>query len=247
MNTGLVESYNGGFANLTVLCTGISALWCPSDPGIQGIDLSGTNNPYGAYGYTNGYFYFGVKPLPPGSWAAKFTNYSACYGTSGAVSNWAGIYCTSGGYQATKISQVTDGLSNTLAFADATVNWLPASFTTSNYLYNPFWCANADTDFLTRYPPNPKRYVSVSMVSATKVVALASAASLHPGGANCASATAPFTSSGRRSIVGRSFPTLCLGLLFMPSRRARPREFGRLSGRWLGARSSAATPINTRR
>jgi prepilin-type N-terminal cleavage/methylation domain-containing protein/prepilin-type processing-associated H-X9-DG protein len=164
------------YENTTINATGWSVLWCPSDSGVD----KGISESYALPG--------GTPPM-----IMQFSSYGGCAGTW-LTSQFAGfgnrpqtgldnmngvIYSRS----AIAISDVTDGTSNTMAFAEHTRMIEPLSerpcwhwWTSGNY---------GDTVFTTFWPINPtKKIAQLSGVSADAYVEGVS--SMHPGGANVA-------------------------------------------------------------
>src|SRR5262249_46194038 len=130
-------AYNLSFAsadisNLTVACTAIGTFQCPSDPSVTSpVDLaSRIGNTSTTYASKFGYY----SALPPGTWSLRLTSYAAASGAYPLGQSMAGIYPAFAPTPAIAIVQVTDGLSNTLAFAENTTAWLPRDFCDANGL-----------------------------------------------------------------------------------------------------------------
>jgi prepilin-type N-terminal cleavage/methylation domain-containing protein/prepilin-type processing-associated H-X9-DG protein len=100
-------------SNFTVMGTGISGLWCPSDPlGQTPINLSAASGT-GTVGSQNGF------TMPPGGpWNLYKTNYTPAQGPFGGTLNLLGVYPSFVGLPITTIASITDGTSNTLAFSE---------------------------------------------------------------------------------------------------------------------------------
>jgi prepilin-type N-terminal cleavage/methylation domain-containing protein/prepilin-type processing-associated H-X9-DG protein len=170
-------------ANLTVACASINTLQCPSDPIVAttinlASTIQGTSRTYASF---FGYY----SALPPGTWNQQFTSYAACSGAFEFGNSLAGIYRPSLTYGnvVTTIPQITDGLSNTLAFGENTLGWLPQSYLAANGLTDDGW----DVPLLgmtCELAPNPKRYMDLSNPF-TVGDSESTGASLHPGGLNC--------------------------------------------------------------
>ena len=170
-------------ANLTVACASINTLQCPSDPIVAttinlASNIQGTSRTYASF---FGYY----SALPPGTWNQQFTSYAACSGAFEFGNSLAGIYRPSLTYGnvVTTIPQITDGLSNTLAFGENTLGWLPQSYRAAHGLTDDGW----DVPLLgmtCELAPNPRRYMNLSD-SFTTADPEATGASLHPGGLNC--------------------------------------------------------------
>jgi prepilin-type N-terminal cleavage/methylation domain-containing protein/prepilin-type processing-associated H-X9-DG protein len=180
-------------ANGTIYAAGLSALWCPSDP-----NITRTFNAY-----------IGADQ-PTGYENVRFTSYAGCAGTWDPEPAYYGAYTTPPNlpqsvaqvatiinamngifmYQnVSKISDVTDGLSNTMIFAERSnskLNTLQSGG--QGEADNWFWWADAvesDTLFTTLFPINPENKISYTSDEYTDSYAQ-SASSNHPGGANFA-------------------------------------------------------------
>jgi prepilin-type N-terminal cleavage/methylation domain-containing protein/prepilin-type processing-associated H-X9-DG protein len=179
-------------ANGTLYATGISTLWCPSDPTIQR-----TVNAYigadQATGYEN----------------VRFTSYAGCTGTWDPEPAYYGAYTTPPNlpesvaqvsaiinamngiflYQKSiRIADITDGTSGTIIFAERSNYKLAASSGGQGEADNWFWWCDAvesDTLFTTLFPINPESKLTLTSDEYTDSYAQ-SASSNHPGGANFA-------------------------------------------------------------
>ena len=180
-------------ANGTIYATGLSALWCPSDPTIQ--------RSFNAY--------IGAD-LPTGYEIVRFTSYAGCTGTWDPEPAFYGAYTVppqlpeSGGngqvatiinsmngmftYQKSiPISAVTDGTSGTILFAERSNSKLELGGGQGE-ANNWFWWADgveSDTLFTTLFPINPENKIALTSDEYTDSYAQ-SASSNHPGGANFA-------------------------------------------------------------
>jgi prepilin-type N-terminal cleavage/methylation domain-containing protein/prepilin-type processing-associated H-X9-DG protein len=168
------------YENQTVFRTGLNTLLCPSD---QRNDRTGS---IGAYLNTPNFQY-------------KFTNYAGCAGTwfpeplfYGAYSNpnAANIQAMCNAYnglfgynRVTRISEINDGTSNTIAFGERANGMLPAGERDNWYWWGD--AVESDTIFTTFGPINPERKVANASQEYTDLYA-ESASSFHPGGANFA-------------------------------------------------------------
>jgi prepilin-type N-terminal cleavage/methylation domain-containing protein/prepilin-type processing-associated H-X9-DG protein len=159
--------------NTTINAVGLSALWCPSDPGVQDGQLQGY-----------------VLPSSSPQMIMKYSSYAGCAGTWFATQfgvtgtgNQNGVYYS---FSVTSIASITDGTSNTIMFAEHTRqiensgdqpswHW----WTSGNY---------GDTIFTTFWPINPQKRLPYSCADqatgASNTVGAAS--SMHPGGVNVA-------------------------------------------------------------
>ena len=163
--------------NTTVVATGLSVLWCPSDPGVE-------------QPYTGNYTAFGATAPSP----MRYSSYS---GNAGTWFNdiWANFYNPPTGNQimngvfyafsTTQLASITDGTSNTIMMGEHTRfienstdqvcwHWWPSG----NY---------GDTIFTSFWPINPLKKLPYSCTG-TPVASCAvqAASSMHPGGANFA-------------------------------------------------------------
>jgi prepilin-type N-terminal cleavage/methylation domain-containing protein/prepilin-type processing-associated H-X9-DG protein len=179
-------------ANGTIYATGLSALWCPSDPTIQrsfnayiGLDVpSGYEKVrYTSYGGCTGTWdpepaFYGAYTSPP-----KLPEQVPQVATIIGAMN--GIFC----YQRSNpISSITDGLSNTMLFAERSNSKLALSSGGQAEADNWFWWADgveSDTLFTTMFPINPENKLKLTSDEYTDSYAQ-SASSNHPGGANFA-------------------------------------------------------------
>jgi prepilin-type N-terminal cleavage/methylation domain-containing protein/prepilin-type processing-associated H-X9-DG protein len=178
-------------ANGTIYATGLSALWCPSDPTISrtlstslGADNAGNSNVrFTSYAGCTGTWdpepaYYGAYTVPP-----MLPEQVPQVAT--IINAMNGIFF----YQKTcKISDVTDGLSNTMIFAERSNSKLAKSSGGQPEADNWFWWADAvesDTLYTTLFPINPESKLALSSDEYTDSYAQ-SASSNHPGGANFA-------------------------------------------------------------
>ncbi len=177
--------------NGTVYATGLSALWCPSDPNITRV------------------FYAGVGS-DIASENVRFTSYAGCTGTWDPEPAFYGAYTTPPKlpqdvpqvatiigsmngiflYQkCTKIADITDGTSNTMIFAERSNSKLNVKSAGGQAeADNWFWWGDSvesDTLFTTMFPVNPESKISYTSDEYTDSYAQ-SASSNHPGGANFA-------------------------------------------------------------
>jgi len=168
--------------NVTISGIGVSALWCPSDGGVDRVrtlDPSICFDPLGPNQQMNMYY----------------TSYAGCAGTwwyfslnPKKISQSNGLFFIR---SAIKYADITDGLSSTIAFGerahtllseDDQINW--HWWTSGNY---------GDTMFNTLYPINPFRKLQIGTGGATDNngqggldAYVSSASSFHPNGANFA-------------------------------------------------------------
>jgi prepilin-type N-terminal cleavage/methylation domain-containing protein/prepilin-type processing-associated H-X9-DG protein len=174
-------------ANLTIAGAAINTLQCPSDPIVTTpLNLASTTTS-AILGTTEtwakalGYY----SALPPGTWNQQLTSYGPCLGAFELGTPLAGIYPEPllNGNVVTRIAQITDGLSNTIAFSENTQGWMPQSYRAANAVTDGPW--DTPLSIVTcELAPNPRRYMSLSNI-VTSLEADEAASSFHPGGVNC--------------------------------------------------------------
>jgi prepilin-type processing-associated H-X9-DG protein len=199
--------------NLTSLSIGIATLWCPSDGSIVGlttpvtaIDNSSLSRPIYFSSYAGS---VGTWPyLPIGTTADQYqlaaTNGVLQYvgmppGPSTITLNFSSVTNT-GGVAPIKLSSITDGLSNTIAYGEHAhgvfSKTADAKGIVDYYCWNWWVSGNyGDTLFTSLYPINPQNKVGVGYLdngSGNGTIGLGgddlvlAASSFHPGGANFA-------------------------------------------------------------
>jgi len=162
--------------NTTVVATGLSVLWCPSDPGVE-------------QPYTGNFTAFGASAPS----AMRYSSYAGCAGTW-FNDIWANFYNPPTGdtimngvlyaFSVTKLQSITDGTSNTILFGEHTRtienstdqvcwHWWPSG----NY---------GDTIFTSFWPINPQKKLPYGCVGVNASPMVEAASSMHPGGANFA-------------------------------------------------------------
>jgi prepilin-type N-terminal cleavage/methylation domain-containing protein/prepilin-type processing-associated H-X9-DG protein len=190
--SAMYSAYNNSLptvdvANLTIAVSAINTLQCPSDPIVTTpLNLaSTTGTSFGiseTWAQALGYY----SALPPGTWNQQLTSYAPCSGAYPIGTPLIGIYPVSlfDGNVVTRIAQITDGLSNTIAFSESTQGWEPQSFRAANAETDDPWDTPFGAGMTCEFAPNPKRYMSLSN-SLTAADSESAASSLHPGGVNC--------------------------------------------------------------
>jgi prepilin-type N-terminal cleavage/methylation domain-containing protein/prepilin-type processing-associated H-X9-DG protein len=181
---------SGDPANLTIGGVQVNSLVCPSDLQNQSVSLSATQAQTST---SPGWSWYNIYPLPPGNWTQAFSSYGGNAGTftfgfsnlmsptvlgafNGTIYNDSSV----------KIAQITDGTSNTFAFAERAKGHL--------FVTDPYYCVSDsqwnvgrwfDTLFSTMYPLNLGfgNNNGLSFANFT-YYGSANAGSYHPGGAN---------------------------------------------------------------
>jgi prepilin-type N-terminal cleavage/methylation domain-containing protein/prepilin-type processing-associated H-X9-DG protein len=156
--------------NATISATGVSTLWCPSDPGIS-------------YSRTvpDGGFY------DPGPFTMNYISYAGNYGTwnQGWLPQYNGrlngLFLREA---VVSLASVTDGWSNTMAFGEHAQAILPPA----DQLCWHWWPSGyvPDTLFITLYPMNPQRTTADTPDFLGFDSYVYAASSQHPGGCNFA-------------------------------------------------------------
>jgi prepilin-type N-terminal cleavage/methylation domain-containing protein/prepilin-type processing-associated H-X9-DG protein len=180
-------------ANSTVYATGTSTLWCPSDGQIAGKRLSVgqyCDNPNLTFAFTS---YAGCT----GTWWPEMTSFcvvsypapmSSCAAYSGIMQTLNGVFIYN---NATKLSGITDGTSNTLMYAEHA----NGRFSTAEANCFDWWgdALAFDTLFSTLYPMNPFNKIKDGTNGTTGFGTdglgdpfVDAPSSFHPGGANFA-------------------------------------------------------------
>jgi prepilin-type N-terminal cleavage/methylation domain-containing protein/prepilin-type processing-associated H-X9-DG protein len=169
--------------NATVASTGISALWCPSDPVVaqsQPLDASyglpaGTNlvQYYTSYGGCQGMWSLDVLfsddvNYGPGFYSKRLTNMNGLIFSSSTV----------------KLAEITDGMSNTILFAERPHGRI--SNVTGDQTYYHWWNSGYYTDAMceTFYPINSQFRGLPLIDGSTDEDWVMTVGSFHPGGAN---------------------------------------------------------------
>jgi len=173
-----INMYN--VENTTISATGVRTLWCPSDPLIEtqqlivGNTLNGTD-----------------LPMRYSSYAGNAGTWLQAYPEDVRVSNMNGVIFL---LSRVSLASITDGTSNTMAFAERAHGKLNASDQVSWH----WWTSgnNGDTIFTTIWPMNPFTRAQNYQASDDPPnyfrstggcdAYVASASSFHPGGANFA-------------------------------------------------------------
>jgi prepilin-type N-terminal cleavage/methylation domain-containing protein/prepilin-type processing-associated H-X9-DG protein len=158
--------------NSTINAVGLSVIWCPSDPGVQDPQLQG----------------YVISAGTP-SMNMRYSSYAGCagnffayqFGTVAPASQTGVFY----GYSTTKISDITDGTSNTIMFGEHTR--FIESATTGDQTSWHWWTSGnyGDTICNTFWPINPQKklpYTCADFTTGSNTIGAVS--SMHPGGAN---------------------------------------------------------------
>jgi prepilin-type N-terminal cleavage/methylation domain-containing protein/prepilin-type processing-associated H-X9-DG protein len=167
--------------NMTINITGISTLWCPSDPGVS------TPQPQP----------FLIPPSSSPMLGMRYSSYAGCagtwfsfqFGTTG-TQNQNGVFYDQ---SVTAISDIVDGTSNTIMFAEhtrfiesATNNGGPPN--SDNVSWHWWTSGNyGDTVCNTFWPINPQKKLPYACQDdTTGSNTIGAVSSMHPGGANVA-------------------------------------------------------------
>ncbi len=141
-NTNIGDSYN--IAQLTVMGTGVTTLWCPSDPNVHSFSLSAPypGDPQYTLGWAEGF------TLPPGSnWSLYTANYKGCEGIWPESWSEFGVYPSATPLPIVTLAAITDGTSNTMAFSE---NFLLAKeFPISWHIQSPGFATYTAPNFAT--------------------------------------------------------------------------------------------------
>jgi prepilin-type N-terminal cleavage/methylation domain-containing protein/prepilin-type processing-associated H-X9-DG protein len=180
----------GDPSNLTIGGVQVSSLVCPSDLQNTSMILSASQSQNTT---APGWSWYNIYPLPPGIWTQAYSSYGGNAGTftfgfsnlmsPTLLSQYNGtIYNDS----SVKIAGITDGTSNTFAFAERSKGHL--------YITDPLYCLSDsqwnvgrwfDTLFSTMYPLNTGFGTNPGIpFSGYTYYGSANAGSYHPGGAN---------------------------------------------------------------
>jgi prepilin-type N-terminal cleavage/methylation domain-containing protein/prepilin-type processing-associated H-X9-DG protein len=156
--------------NATISATGLSVLWCPSDPGVSTPRT-----------LPDGNFY------DPGLFTMNYTSYAG----NGGTWNLGWIPQSNGQLNglflkeaAVPMASVTDGFSNTMAFGEKAQAILPPADQLCWHWWTSGWVS--DTQFLTLYPMNPQRAMADIPDFQGNDNYISAASSQHPGGCNFA-------------------------------------------------------------
>ena len=198
-----VDSYTA--QNTTIEGFGLSTLWCPSDGSIVGLrhffsvsdcvtfDCSPTWICYSSYGGSMGTWTYWPNKADA-FFAQKLQRMNGVIyyiGYPNGISPINGVP-NPGSVHPVKLSDITDGTSNTMAFGERAHGQYSQSVGPDGYV--DFYCYNwwfspnyGDTMFTTFYPINPAKRLKYTDGYLTQGDAYVMAASsFHPGGANFA-------------------------------------------------------------
>ena len=173
------ESISVDPENYTVRGVGLSTLWCPSDPSVsQAVtnpNFADPNHPIAFSSYAGSAGPWFSYAWPP-----------ACrpdYDFKGAVANMPGVI---GYFSSVSPKAIRDGMSNTFLFGER-AHGLLAPGDRDNYHMWFYGGITAQTLFSTTYPMNPQRKIAnFGDLTSAGTVAVVSASSFHPEGANFA-------------------------------------------------------------
>jgi prepilin-type N-terminal cleavage/methylation domain-containing protein/prepilin-type processing-associated H-X9-DG protein len=199
-----------GCRNSTAEGTGLTLFWCPSDPTIAGLRFfevqggwDGTTVPitYGNYGCMMGTYNPNSQPDTRFPFATELALENGMFPDVG-VPVWVGRGAASGGATRppVKYAAITDGTSNTIAFAETSHGKFNQTGGTpsggSDWECQGWWADGdyGDTTINSFYPPNipiPATYYTTGLFYSdancdTSNIPPQTAMSYHPGGVNCA-------------------------------------------------------------
>jgi prepilin-type processing-associated H-X9-DG protein len=179
-------------ANLTIAGVQVNSLICPSDIQNQIVPMPAQRA--SATNVIPGWSWNEIYPLPPGNWTQTFTSYAGNAGTfTFGFSNlmpttllgfFNGVIYNDSSVQ---IASITDGMSNTFAFAEHSKGLLfaldPGYAVSDNSWNSGRWY---DTLFATTYPLNIGHGNNVAFAPGytDSYYCPTTAGSYHPGGAN---------------------------------------------------------------
>jgi prepilin-type N-terminal cleavage/methylation domain-containing protein/prepilin-type processing-associated H-X9-DG protein len=170
-------------ANATVASTGVSTLWCPSDPVVA--DSQPLDSSYGLSASTPLKQYYTSYGGCQGMWSLDvlFSD-DATYGAgyySKRLANMNGVIFSSSNV---KLSEITDGTSNTILFTERPHGKI--SNVTGDQVYYHWWNSGYYTDAMseTYYPLNSQFKGLPLIDGSTDEDWVMTVGSFHPGGAN---------------------------------------------------------------
>ena len=144
------------YDNLTVLATGVSSIWCPSDAVASApITVPAGDDgsvPTASTTYHNSYFANSGTWMSPGRYQDPgVANYGAFYSQANGV-----VYF----YSRTTIAAITDGTSNTMGQSECSMSVMVAIDAADGPCWH-WWASGnyGDTMFCTLYPMNPQQTV----------------------------------------------------------------------------------------
>ena len=208
--SGLYNAFNSQLniytaPNTTIMAFGISTLWCPSDGAIVGLSYYYSSAACGTYDCSPMTTYYSSYAGCLGTWtyfpgytdAAFLQKLNAMNGLFSYIGYPSYInpidgHPNTGSIPPVKLSGVTDGLSNTIAFGERAHGLYSQNVASDGYV--DFYCYNwwfspnyGDTLFSTYYPINPWKKLNNTTVNGNQGDAyVLAASSFHPGGANFA-------------------------------------------------------------
>jgi len=158
--------------NLTISASGISSLWCPSDPAVSRQRVY----PGGLLNGADLKMYYTSYAGNSGTWFWYSSNQTKLGQMNGLFYLWSAV----------SLADITDGTSNTMAFGERA----HAILSQDDQLGWHWWTSGnyGDTMFETYYPMNPHKRLRNNPGSegGGSDAYVASLSSLHPGGVNVA-------------------------------------------------------------
>ena len=161
------------WCNTTINATGLATLWCPSDPGVQDPQLQS-------------YVFLSFSP----AMNMRYSSYAGMAGMSflsqfqsPGPQNQQGMFAA---YQTRKISEITDGTSNTILFNEHT-RAIESAANQDNISWHWWTSGNyGDTISSAFFPINPQKKLPYTCNGISGSNTIEAISSMHPGGANCA-------------------------------------------------------------
>jgi hypothetical protein len=192
-----IASFDPG--NRTVVSTGLSVLWCPSDGSISvGQPAPAATSNFGAYVSSTAIVYRSSYAACAGVWLTQAfptpggppATFNANALVTTAETNGNGVFA----YQRSNtIQAITDGTSNTIAFGEIANGMIPIAngrYGFGIWAFSGF-TAGESSWFATMYGINPQKRVALTTTNyissyspGSPLVMAMSASSFHPGGAN---------------------------------------------------------------
>jgi prepilin-type N-terminal cleavage/methylation domain-containing protein/prepilin-type processing-associated H-X9-DG protein len=198
------NAYNNSLAffaigNYTVANTGISTLWCPSDGVVntpQAINgfynngaggnfpIPGINQYMSSYAGNMGPWVTYSNPWDGGNYNCGLPNVFGTYYLDEIAQCRGAIRCG----RPVRISEITDGTSNTFVFGERAMAFFSSNTITTTEWAQRWWNSGwwAHRGMSTLYPPNAHRKLQSYINAGYWWIPVEPASSMHPGGVNWA-------------------------------------------------------------